>query len=260
MSWIDVHTHLDLVEGMSTKEVLEEAKMSSVKQMITIGTCPKDHPIVLDLAREFSPYVACALGVHPHEARFFDDESEVFMRKNLTLDFVVAVGEIGLDYYYNHSDPVEQRDVFRKQIEMALEFNLPIEIHTRDAESDTVKILKEWSSSHKIRGLIHCFTGSEWLADEALSLGLNLSFSGIITFKNASSLREVVKKTPLDRLHVETDAPFLTPHPFRGKKNRPSYIGHTASKVAEIKEVSLESLSEKTIENSRKLFEKLKPI
>lgn len=258
MNWIDVHVHLDLLQKeKSIRRILEEARQSGIQQVITIGTSPEDLPKVFDLAREFSPSVFCALGVHPHEASFFDSKSEEFLRRHLNSEVVVAVGEIGLDYHYKHSKPEVQRDVFRKQLNLALECHLPIEIHTREAEKDTIEILKETKTLPS--GLIHCFTGSEWLADQALSLGLHLSFSGIITFKKSDSLREVVKKTPLECLHIETDAPFLSPVPFRGKTNFPSYMTYTAEKVAEIKQISLEDLSQKTLENSQKLFQKLKP-
>ena len=166
------------------------------------------------------------------------------------------LAEIGLDYYYSHSEHDVQREVFRKQMAIAAEFNLPIEIHTRDAEADTIEILKEFSG--RVKGLFHCFTGTQWLADEGLALGYNISISGVVTFKSAEALRAVVKTVPLDRLHIETDAPFLAPVPNRGKKNEPALLVHTAQVVAELKGISVEELSRHTSENARRLFTKLK--
>ena len=256
-SWIDVHAHLDRIKKeKSVEQILEEAKKSGVEHILTIGTSPEDLSEALELAEKFFPTVVCALGIHPHEARLFDSESRDFMRKHLSAKHVVAVGEIGLDYHYNHSKPEVQREVFREQLQLALEYDLPIEIHTREAEKDTVEILKETNPLPK--GLVHCFTGTKWLAEQALSLGLNLSFSGVITFKKAESLREILRETPLDRLHIETDAPYLSPIPLRGKTNFPSHMIHTAKKAAEIKNISLDSLAEQTLKNSQALFKKWK--
>ncbi len=254
MEWIDIHTHLNFLEG-TPEEAIQRARQVGVERMITIGTEPEDHSIVLDLARKFSPHVFCTLGVHPHEAKKYDDLVETFLRKNLPDRRVVAVAEIGLDYYYDSSPRDVQRDVFRRQLELACEFDLPIEIHTRDAEEDTVKILKEFSG--RVRGVIHCFTGTQYLADEALALGYNISFSGIVTFRSAESLREVLKTVPLDRLHVETDAPYLAPVPHRGKKNEPAFVVDTAKLVAEIKGVSLQELCDQTRANALAMFPKL---
>jgi TatD DNase family protein len=177
------------------------------------------------------------------------------LRDHLNDREVLAVGEVGLDFYYEHSPRDIQTKVFRNQLELAQEFNLPIEIHTRDAEKETIEMVKAFGG--KIRGLVHCFSGSQWLADEALALGLNLSISGIVTFPKAEELRQVVKSIPLERIHVETDAPFLTPVPFRGKKNTPALVVHTAQKVAELHGISLEQLAQQVRENALQLFPKL---
>jgi TatD DNase family protein len=195
------------------------------------------------------------LGVHPHDANVYTPEGEDFMRQHFGDKEVVAVGEIGLDYYYDNSDRKTQKEIFEKQLALSIEYNLPVEIHTRDAEADTADILNSFGG--KVRGLLHCFTGTQWLADRALDLGLNISISGVVTFKNAEDLRSIVKSVPLDRLHVETDAPFLSPVPMRGKKNIPSYVVHTAKCVAELKNVSMEKLSQYTNTNARKMFPKL---
>lgn len=253
--WIDVHTHLNFLKGVSPEEAIEQGKQAGVERFITIGTEPKDLGVVLDLARRHFPVVACTLGIHPHEGQIYSDETEAFIDAHVGEREVVAVGEIGLDYYYDNSPREQQKDAFRRQLEIAARHKMPIEIHTRDAEPDTVEILKEFKG--RLSGIIHCFTGTMWLAKEALDLGLDISFSGVVTFRNADDLREVVKYVPLDRLHVETDAPFLTPVPHRGKPNVPAFVVHTAKAVADLKGVSEEALRVQTLENARRTFPKL---
>ncbi len=254
MEWIDVHAHLNMLEeGVET--AIAQAKAAGVRKIVTIGTEPEDHPIVLDIARKYYPDVYCTLGVHPHDGKSYTDEAGKFIEEHAQDPVVVAVGEIGLDYYYDQSPRQEQQEAFRKQLAIAQRTGLPVEIHTRDAEADTVDILKEFKG--QVTGLIHCFTGTEWLAKEALDLGFNISFSGVVTFKNADSLRQVVKMVPLDRMHVETDAPFLAPIPMRGKKNTPAYVVHTAKLVADLKGVSEEDLALQTRQNALKMFPKI---
>jgi len=253
--WIDVHCHLDRLEGGS-EFALQKALDQNVKRIITIGTEPEDLQTVLDLSEKFYPKVYCTLGVHPHEGVKYTSEVGSFIRLNATRKEVVAIGEIGLDYYYDQSPRDEQKQAFREQLQIAKELNLPVEIHTRDAEEDTVEILKEFKG--QVTGLIHCFTGTEWLARQSLDLGFNISISGVVTFKNADSLRNIVKNIiPIDRIHVETDAPFLAPVPMRGKLNTSAYVIHTAKVVADLKMVSIEKLAEQTNANAFKLFKKI---
>lgn len=256
MGWIDVHTHLNFLKGETPEQAIHVAQAAGVERFITIGTEPGDHEIVLQLAEKHFPVVTCTLGVHPHEAGLFDETVAVFLEKQLPRKEVVAVGEIGLDYYYNKSTPEVQREAFRRQLDIARRMGMPVEIHTRDAEDDTIAILKEFAPG-EIKGLLHCFTGSERLARAALDLGLDISISGVITFKNADTLRDVVRIVPLDRLHVETDAPFLAPVPMRGKSNVPAFVVHTAAVVAELKQVSSERLMQAAADNARRLFRKL---
>jgi len=255
LEWIDVHTHLDRLEG-GPEVALRQAQDAGVKRLITIGTEPADLPLVIELSEKFAPHVFCTIGVHPHDGVKYNSEVGEFLRKNASHPRVVAIGEIGLDYYYNQSPKEEQLLAFREQLQIAADVGLPVEIHTRDAEEDTVKILKEFEG--RVKGIIHCFTGTEFLAREALNLGYNISISGVVTFKNADSLRSIVRDVvPLDRLHVETDAPFLAPVPMRGKSNTSAYVVHTAQVVADLKNVSLQTLSEQTKKNAEKLFFKL---
>lgn len=253
-NFIDLHAHLNMLEA-TPKEVLAAAKENNVNKVITIGTGPEDNKLALQLAKENFPKVQCCLGAHPHDAKDFTADEEQWLLQQYDTEFVIGVGEIGLDYYYNNSPQDIQRDVFRRMLEISVEKSMPVQIHTRDAEPDTVEILKEFNS--KVTGIIHCFTGTQWLADEVLKLGLNISFSGIVTFKSANELRSVLESVPLDRLHVETDSPFLTPMPHRGKKNEPKYVIHTAELISEIKKVSLSELSRITNENAKRVFPKI---
>lgn len=255
IGWTDIHTHLNFLE-ISPEEAVEKAKAMGVHRMITIGTEPPDLPVVQDLARRFAPEVFCTLGIHPHEGQIYDDSVEDYLLNHLAGDRVVAVGEIGLDYYYNHSNPVQQQEAFRRQMDLAAKFNLPVEIHTRDAEADTIEVLKEYRG--KVQGVIHCFTGTQILADAALDCGYDLSFSGVVTFKNAHDLRAVCLRTPLDRLHVETDAPFLAPTPLRGQKNQPDFVLWTAHFVSQLKQTEVLAFCEQMKFNAERVFTKLK--
>lgn len=252
--WIDMHAHLDRLEH-SPEEALQLAQAQNVQKTITIGTEPNDLALVLSIAEKFYPRVFCTLGVHPHEGVLYTDEAEKFIRDHASRREVVAIGEIGLDYYYEHSPREPQKEAFRRQLQLASELGLPVEIHTRDAEPDTVEILNEFKG--KVTGLIHCFTGTQWLAEKALDLGFNISISGVVTFKNADDLRKTVQFIPLDRIHVETDAPFLAPVPHRGKKNTPAFVVHTADVVANLKSVSLDVLADATTANAFRLMSKL---
>jgi TatD DNase family protein len=255
MGWIDVHTHLNFLKGVTPEEALVQARAAGVSRFITIGTEPADHEVVLSLARQYYPEVSCTLGVHPHEGQIYNDEVEKYLEANVGHREVVAVGEIGLDYYYESSPREEQKSAFRRQLNIAAKAGLPVEIHTRDAEADTIEILNEYRG--RVSGIIHCFTGTMWLAREALDLGMDISFSGVVTFKNADDLREVVKFVPLDRLHVETDAPFLAPVPQRGKSNVPAFVVHTAQAVAALKGIELEKLQAATLANAHRVFPKV---
>ena len=252
--WTDVHTHLNFLK-IPADQAMEYATQAGVTRYITIGTEPKDHQTVLDLARTHWPRVACTLGVHPHEAQLYTPEVGAWIEAHSTDRTVVAIGEIGLDYYYSHSPHDVQRDAFRAQMGIAEKLGLPVEIHTRDAEPDTIDILNEFKG--RVRGILHCFTGTQELADAALNVGFNISISGVVTFKNAEALRAVVKTVPLNRLHLETDAPFLAPVPLRGRPNEPAYLVHTAEVVASLKGISLEELSRVTQANARQMFPKL---
>lgn len=254
MEWIDIHAHLNMLDE-GVEAAIAQAQSVGVKKIITIGTDPADHPIVLEIAQKYYPDVYCTLGVHPHDGKVYTEEVGQFIRQHAVDPVVVAIGEIGLDYYYDQSPRDQQKEAFRAQLDIARDLKMPIEIHTRDAEEDTIEILQEYKG--QVTGVVHCFTGTSWLAEKALDLGYNISISGVVTFKNAESLRETVRRLPMDRIHVETDAPFLAPIPMRGKKNTPAYVLHTAEFVAKLKGVSLEELCQQTRTNALKMFPKL---
>lgn len=254
MDWIDLHAHLDkLQEG--PEEALRLAREVGVDRVITIGTDPEDLKTVVELTRKYPKQVYGTLGIHPHEGIKYTSEIGTYIEENLKEPGIVAVGEIGLDYYYDGSPHEEQRQAFRAQLDISCRHGFPVEIHTRDAEEDTVTILNEYRG--RARGLIHCFTGTQWLAEKALDLGFNISISGIVTFKNAEALREVVRFLPLDRMHVETDSPFLAPVPMRGRPNTPANVVHTAKFVAELKGIPLDQFCAQMKSNAHKMFPKL---
>lgn len=255
LKWIDIHAHFDMLED-GPEKTIEKARAVGVERMITIGTEPTDHDLVLSIAKKYFPVVACTLGVHPHQGAVYNAEVEAYLRKNLLEPEVVAVGEIGLDYYYNQSPADAQKEAFRSQLQIAADLKMPVQIHTRDADEDTVAVLNEFRG--KVNGVIHCFTGTRWLATQCLDLGYNISISGVVTFKNADDLRSTCQMVPLDRLHVETDSPFLAPVPQRGKKNIPAFVIHTAVVVADLHGISLAELADRTNENARQVFPKLK--
>ncbi len=251
---IDTHTHLDDARYNDDRDaVIIRAREAGVEAFVTIGCDLTTSRAAVALADRF-PFVYASIGVHPHEVKqirdgWYDEFRRLAKNKN-----VLAYGEIGLDYHYNHSSPKEQRDRFREQIQVARELSLPVIIHTRDAQEDTVTILKEERAS-EIGGVFHCFSGDSRLAKEALDLGFYLSFSGILTFQNAVPLREIAKNTPLDRVLVETDCPYLTPVPYRGKRNEPAYVSQVAKQLAALHpELSLEEVQRTTAVNAKRLF------
>ncbi len=254
MSWIDLHTHINMIK-QSSDDVLKRAQLNHVEKMVLIATEPGDLDVVYSLAQKYYPTFFCTLGIHPHDSKNYSDEVEAKMESMLNFKEVIGIGEIGLDYHYNHSPQDVQREVFRRQLRLAAKYKMPVEIHTRDAEQDTIEILKEFNG--QVNGLLHCFTGTKWLAHEALKIGFDISLSGVCTFKNAEPLREVIRSLPVDRVHIETDAPFMTPAPHRGKENEPAMISFTAQKVSELFSLSENELSRQLKINAKRLFPKL---
>jgi TatD DNase family protein len=255
---IDTHTHLDDPRYDADREpTIERARQAGVAAFVTIGCDLATSRSAVTLAERHSDIYA-SIGVHPHEVKHVADGWYDELRRLAQNQKVVAYGEIGLDYHYNHSAPKEQRERFREQVQLARELRLPVIIHTREAQEDTISILKEEKAS-EVGGVFHCFSGDAWLAKDALDLGFYLSFSGILTFQNASMLRDIAKQTPLDRVLIETDCPYLTPVPHRGKRNEPAFVSHVAQQLAEIHpELSFDQISQATTENAKRLFTKLR--
>ena len=255
---VDSHCHLDFPEfSPELDSVLARARNAGVGHFLTISTGLMRFPGVRAVA-ETAADIHCTVGVHPHEAAAEPlDGPDVLLAESAHAK-VVGFGESGLDYYYNHSPREAQIRNFRAHIAAAREANLPLVVHTRDAEDDTIAILSEEHAAGAICGVIHCFTGTARLAAAALKLGFYISVSGIATFKKADILRATLKEVPLDRLLVETDAPYLAPQPARGKRNEPAYIVHTAAMLAELKGISPSEMADATTENFFRLFAKAK--
>jgi len=248
---IDTHCHLDLLK----KEDLEETlKDEGLECLITVGYDRKTIKNAIRLSEE-KDHVFCAIGFHPHEADKVREEDFEWLKELATKHpKVKALGEMGLDFYKDYSDRKKQEEVFRRQIAIARELGLPIVVHSRDAEEETIRILRE-EKAYEVGGVMHCFTGSYEFMKACVDLGFYISYSGIITYPNAQALREVVKKTPTYRLLIETDAPFLAPQPVRGKPNKPPYIRYTAEVLAQlIPNSSFEDVERMTSENAKLLF------
>jgi TatD DNase family protein len=253
---VDSHCHLDFPEFSAELDaVLGRARGAGVGHFLTIGTELAAFPQVRAIA-ESSVDIHCSVGVHPHSAEKEQLANQDVLLKESEHPKVVAFGESGLDFYYNNSPREEQIADFRIHIAAARDASLPLIVHTRDAEDDTIAILREEMDRGAFTGVIHCFTGTETLAREAVDLGFYISVSGIATFKKADALRTVIKDAPLERLLVETDSPYLAPQPHRGKRNEPSFVVHTAAMLAELKGVSVDVLAEATTENFFRLFSK----
>jgi TatD DNase family protein len=257
---IDSHAHLDVPNFDADRaEVINRAREAGVEMMLEI--CGSDVSkgsldVGLKLAEDY-PFIYAAVGLHPHEASLYDEALEQKLLAMSDHEKVIGWGEIGLDYHYDHSPRDAQRRVFRRQLELALERRLPAIIHTREAEDDTIAILREsWAEvgGAEMGGIIHCFTGTQKLADAAIGMGFHISFSGVLTFKNAEGLRGVARSAPMDRLLVETDCPYLAPLPHRGKRNEPAFVRETAAKLAGLKGVGVEEIARVTSGNFKRLF------
>ena len=253
MEIIDTHAHLDFPRFKKDREeVIERAIEGGVKTIVNIGADMTSSRNSVELSRRYEEIYA-VIGMHPHSAKDFDLNVSKKLKNLADNDKVVAIGEIGLDFHYDNSPREEQKRAFRAQLRLAKDLDLPVVIHTRDADEDTIKILKE-EKADEIGGIMHCFASDKKLANEVLDLGFYLAFGGLITFKNLQDLRDVVKDVPLDRMLLETDAPYLTPEPYRGKRNEPLYVKYVAEKVAEIKGISLEKVAQKTSENAKAVY------
>ena len=250
---IETHCHLDYLNSDELPNQLKKARDVGVKKFVTIAVSEENLTSTIELANYYDD-VWATQGIHPHSASDYTDGTEDTILTNLQCNKVVAIGEIGLDYYYEHSEREIQKTVFEKQLKLASEVDLPVVIHTREADDDTIEILKKYSLALKKKGVIHSFTSTMKLAEFCLSEGFKLGFNGIATFKSAKNVHEVIERTPLDQIVLETDSPYLTPVPYRGKQNSPYYLPFIAKKIAEIKNIDIEILLQNTYQNSIDLF------
>lgn len=254
MELVDAHAHLDAKPYAADRdEVIERLRQAGVRQVIAVGQwrAPGDFGGAHELAAAHPDLFHATIGIHPHEVANVPAEDWEKLEELAARPETVAVGETGLDYYYEHSPRDEQQRWFRHQIALAQRLGKPLVVHTRDADDDTAAILQEGMPD---RTVIHCFTGGPERAQAYLDMGAHLSIAGVVTFKNAKDLREAVRIAPLDRLMVETDCPYLAPVPFRGKRNEPAHVRLVAEKIAEIKGLPVEEVATRTTENARRFF------
>jgi TatD DNase family protein len=258
-SLIDSHCHLDMPEFDADREaVVARAREAGVVGMLVVGGVDGQggERRALEVAGRYG--FAASAGVHPHEARIADERVLDSLAGLAREGRIAAIGEIGLDFHYDHSPREVQREVFRRQIRIARESGLPVIVHTREADLETSAILEE-EGAGETGGVIHCFTGGLELARRALALGFSLSFSGILAFPRAETIQQVAREAPLDRILVETDAPFLAPPPHRGKRNEPAFVVEVARKLAALRGATSEEIGKATRENHARLFSRSRP-
>lgn len=249
---IDTHSHIDMIEQISLDEVIANAAANGVEKIILPCAYPQDIDKIIDITEKYVNVYAY-LGVHPSEARDWNDSlSEKITNYVSSGKKVVGIGEIGLDYYWDKSFNNIQKEVFIKQIRLANELNLPINIHDREAHKDTFDIIQTNNENSTV--IMHCFSGSVEFARECIKAGYYIALGGVVTFKNAIKMKEVAADIPIDRLLLETDAPYLTPVPYRGKENQPAYVRFVAEEIAKIRGIELEELAALTTQNAERIF------
>jgi TatD DNase family protein len=256
--FIDSHAHIDGHEfDADRNQVIERAHAAGVSLILNVGT-GDPHSDAFDRAVELGRQhksIYTAIGTHPHDARLYDDAAEEKIKKLINNEHVIAWGEIGLDFHYDNSPRDVQVAVFKRQLRAARDCALPVVIHTREAEAETIEILQTEYKDEPRRGVFHCFSGSMDLAQRAIEIGFMISFSGIVTFKKADELRAIAKQVPLDRLLIETDCPYLSPIPYRGKRNEPAYVIEVARCLAGIHDLEIGEIGRITSENFKRFFE-----
>lgn len=250
---IETHCHLDYLDHDELNTELALARDVGIERIITIAVSPDNLRTVRQIA-ESKENVFCTQGVHPHEAEKYEQSVHAEIQAQISHPRVVAVGEIGLDYFYDHADRQVQRDVFAKQLQIAVDAELPVVIHSRDADEDMQAILAEFMPSLKSKGVIHSFSSGMELAEYAIDSGFYLGFNGMVTFNKAENVRSAAAATPIEQLILETDSPYLTPVPYRGQTNAPRFLPFVAEKIAELKELPIEALLSQCFTNSETLF------
>lgn len=248
---IDTHSHINMLENITTDEAVQNAAEQGIEKIIVPAANPADFTGIMVLINKYDN-VYGMLGVHPSDAKDWNDRLIEDIKKLAENKKIVAIGEIGLDYYWDKSYNELQKEVFIKQIKLANELNLPIDIHDREAHKDTFDILKEYNSSSKV--VMHCFSGSVEFAKECIKEGWYLGIGGVVTFKNAVKMKEVAKEMPLEKIVLETDAPYLTPVPYRGKENQPAYVKYVAEEIAAIRGITMDEVAEITTANAERIY------
>lgn len=248
---IDTHSHINMIEGLSFDEIIKNAFDNGIDKIIVPSAYPADMENIMDLVNKYDN-VYGMLGIHPSEVKSWDDSFIEKIKNYAKNSKIAAIGEIGLDYYWDKSFNDLQKEVFIKQIKLANELNLPIDIHDREAHKDTYDIIQEHNNGSKV--IMHCFSGSVEFARECVKAGFYLGIGGVVTFKNAVKMKEVAKDIPLERILLETDAPYLTPVPFRGKENQPAYVKYVAEEIASLRGISVEEVAQITTENAKTVF------
>lgn len=257
---IDTHCHLDFPDFAPERdEVVARAKAAGVERMITISTFVSRYDRYREIAEAYDN-VWFTIGTHPHQAHEEPEASVDDLVRLSAHPRCIGIGEAGLDYHYDKAPRETAARVFRTHIAAARETGLPLVIHARDADEDVAAILRDEMGKGPFKALLHCFTASRMLAETGLELGLYVSFSGVVTFKNSEELRAIAKDVPLERILVETDAPFLAPVPYRGKRNEPAYVASTAAVLAEVKGISADDMARATTQNALRLFSKMPPL
>ena len=250
---IETHCHLDYLKESETPQVVKQLQSMGISKIITISVAPNNMDSAFSIAAQYEN-VFCSQGIHPHEAKDYTDECTQKIKERVKEDFVIAVGEIGLDYYYDNSPREAQVKVFETQMQLACDLNMPVIIHSRDADEDTIAVLKNFESKLKRKGVIHSFTSGKELAQTAMDLDFYLGFNGIITFNKAENVRDILAITPVEKVLLETDSPFLTPVPFRGRENNPVYLPFVADYAAKFKNEDPETFLKTTTKNAENLF------
>ena len=251
---IDTHAHLDMhAFDKDREQVLDRALQEGISHIITVGVDLSSSLAALEISKQHD-FVFSAIGYHPHHAKEMGPKEAEALSELASEANVVAWGEIGLDFFHRHSPQDKQIDVFNHQLDLAVDAGLPVVIHDRDAHKETLDILKS-KGRHKYRGVIHCFSGDYPLAMAFIDLGFYLSIPGIVTYKNAGQMKDVAARIPIERMLVETDAPFLTPSPHRGKRNESSFVTHTVREIARLRGITVDQMAHQTSENAISLFE-----
>ena len=252
--FIDTHMHLDMIEGKSPEKVLEEAEAENVRYVINIGSSMEGSLKSVEYAKNFDNVYA-TVGIHPHYADKFGRKEEKLLDNLIKNNKkIVAVGEAGFDFFKNPISKEEQERTFMTHIELAVKHGIPVVIHDRDAHKETINALKNFVGMKDFKGVLHCFSGDADFALKCIGMGLYISFTGVVTFKNAKQIKEAAKIVPIEKIFIETDSPYLAPHPYRGQENYPSYVRYVAQEIARLKEIDIDDVAKITSNNAESFF------